>query len=116
MLFSIFMCVTTIFDTANIGWAHIVINALTGTKPFLTNLVHIVPAITAFGCWFVIMWGDPKGENASRGAMDNATGIALSYEVIRYFKENPDKIGLPDCCVNLPSEQGKQLKWEIIDA
>jgi hypothetical protein len=42
------------------------------------------------------MWGDPNGKNASRGAMDNATGIAISYEVLKYFKENPEK--MPENC------------------
>ena len=51
-----------------------------------------LPIICCIGCFFVIMWADPNPENASRGAMDNATGIALSYEVIKYFKENPDKM------------------------
>ncbi|MBQ6543736.1 MAG: M28 family peptidase, partial [Clostridia bacterium] len=52
----------------------------------------IIPFITALGSWFIIAWNDPDEDNASRGAMDNATGIALSYEVIKYFKENPDKM------------------------
>ncbi|MGN0568038.1 MAG: M28 family peptidase [Acutalibacteraceae bacterium] len=54
--------------------------------------MHFIPIITAIGCCFVIMWADPNPRNASRGAMDNATGCALSYEVIKYFKENPDKM------------------------
>ncbi len=58
----------------------------------LSKLLYIIPAITGFGCFFVSMWDDPDPENASKGAMDNATGIALSYEVLKYFKENPDKM------------------------
>ena len=54
--------------------------------------MHFIPIITAIGCCFVIMWADPNPRNASRGAMDNASGCALSYEVIKYFKENPDKM------------------------
>lgn len=50
------------------------------------------PIITAIGNAFLVMWLDPDPRNASRGAMDNATGCALSYEVIKYFKENPDKM------------------------
>lgn len=46
----------------------------------------------ALGSCFVIMWADPHGRNASRGAMDNATGCALSYAVTKYFAENPDKM------------------------
>lgn len=39
--------------------------------------------------------------------MDNATGIGLSYAVIKYFKENPDK--MPKNCrivdANIGSEE-----------
>lgn len=63
--------------------------------------------ITAIGSLFVVMWGDPNPRNASRGAMDNATGCALSYAVIKYFKENPDKMPkncrIVDC--NVGSEE-----------
>lgn len=63
----------------------------------IINLIFLFfPVIACVGCFFVVMWGDPHEENASRGAMDNATGIALSYEVLKYFKENPDK--LPPRC------------------
>lgn len=63
----------------------------------IINTIMLFAAIVCcFGCFFVIMWGDPNEENASRGAMDNATGIALSYEVLKYFKENPEK--LPPRC------------------
>ena len=54
--------------------------------------MHFIPVITAIGSCFLIMWADPDPRNASRGAMDNASGCALSYEVIKYFKENPDKM------------------------
>ena len=60
--------------------------------PVLEHIMTIAPIILAIGCFFVVMWNDPDEKNASRGAMDNATGIALSYEVIKYFKENPDKM------------------------
>lgn len=55
-------------------------------------LMYFFPLITAIGSCFVIMWNDPSEENASRGAMDNATGIGLGYAVTKYFKENPDKM------------------------
>ena len=51
-----------------------------------------LPAVTALGSCFVVAWNDRHNRNASRGAMDNATGIALSYEVTKYFKEHPDKM------------------------
>jgi len=56
------------------------------------TILFVLPAITAIGSSFVAMWNDKNEQNASRGAMDNATGIALSYEVLKYFKENPDKM------------------------
>ena len=45
--------------------------------------MHFIPIITAIGSMFVVMWADPNPRNASRGAMDNATGCALSYAVTR---------------------------------
>ncbi len=54
--------------------------------------LHFLPLVTAIGSMFVVMWGDPNPRNASKGAMDNATGCALSYAVTKYFKENPDKM------------------------
>lgn len=54
--------------------------------------MHFIPIVTAIGSAFVVMWGDPHGRNASRGAMDNATGIGLSYAVTKYFAENPEKM------------------------
>lgn len=58
--------------------------------------MYFLPAVTAIGSRFIVMWGDPNPRNASRGAMDNATGCALSYAVIKYYKENPDK--MPENC------------------
>lgn len=71
-------------------WAKEIINS-PSFKGFQFVLLFL-PIVTAIGSAFVAMWGDQHDENASRGAMDNATGIALSYAVIKYFKENPDKM------------------------
>lgn len=57
-----------------------------------TIALHFLPIVTALGSMLVVMWADPHEENASRGAMDNASGCALAYEVTKYFKENPDKM------------------------
>lgn len=75
---------------AGAAWAYIALNS-NSLQSFLF-VMHFLPLITAIGSCFVIMWGDPHEENASRGAMDNATGCALSYAVTKYFKENPDKM------------------------
>ena len=72
------------------SWAYIAASSDALNK--LIIALHFLPLITAIGSCFVIMWNDSDEENASKGAMDNATGCALSYAVIKYFKENPDKM------------------------
>ena len=105
MSIAIFMGVFTLFEAFSAPWTEAVAN--TKFYEIFMDILYIFPAVSAFGCWFVIMWGDPDGSNASRGAMDNATGIALSYEVLKYFKENPDK--MPKNCrivdLNVGSEE-----------
>ena len=54
--------------------------------------LYFLPVVLAIGCAFIIMWNDSDEKNASPGAMDNATGIALAYSVTKYFKDNPDKM------------------------
>ena len=54
--------------------------------------MHFLPVVTAIGCMFVVMWADPNPRNASRGAMDNATGCALSFAVTKYFHDHPEKM------------------------
>lgn len=54
--------------------------------------MHFLPVVTAIGCMFVVMWADPSPRNASRGAMDNATGCALSFAVTKYFHDHPEKM------------------------
>ncbi len=75
---------------ANAPWAYIAASSESLSR--LITVLHFLPVVTAIGSCFVIMWNDPDEETASRGAMDNATGCALSYAVIKYFKENPDKM------------------------
>ena len=54
--------------------------------------MHFLPVVTAIGCMCVVMWADPNPRNASRGAMDNATGCALSFAVTKYFHDHPEKM------------------------
>ncbi len=94
-LTSIFMAVVLgAYTLSGAEWAYNILNSQ-GYDVF-QNVMIFVPMVCAVGCCFVTMWADPDPRNASRGAMDNATGIALSYEVIKYFKENPEK--LPPRC------------------
>ncbi len=87
------------------SWAYIAASSDALNK--LIIALHFLPLLTAIGSCFVIMWNDSDEETASRGAMDNATGCALSYAVIKYFKENPDKMPkncrIVDC--NVGSEE-----------
>lgn len=74
----------------NAGWALSVIHSASFQN--FSIALHFIPVITAIGSMFVVMWGDPNPRVASKGAMDNATGCALSYEILKYYKENPDKM------------------------
>lgn len=104
-LTSIFMSVVYTGVYSGAQWANELVYTV-GFNRFLFAM-HFLPIDTAVGSFFVVMWGDPNPRNASRGAMDNATGCALSYEVIKYFKENPDKMPkncrIVDC--NIGSEE-----------
>lgn len=87
---SIFMAAFTFAGYFKAPWA--VNISYSPSFTYFLMAMHFIPLITAIGSFFVIMWADPDPANASRGAMDNATGCALSYEVIKYFKENPEKM------------------------
>ncbi len=63
--------------------------------------MHFLPVVTAIGCMFVVMWADPNPRNASRGAMDNATG--LCSQLCRYKK----------CFMIIPEKMPKNCR--IID-
>ena len=102
---SIFMSVIYSADLFNAAWAeHIIVS---NNFAIFRGIMHFLPIITGLGSMFVVAWGDPNERNASRGAMDNATGCALSYEVLKYYKEHPEK--LPEGCrvvaCNIGSEE-----------
>ena len=47
----------------------------------------------AIACSFLLtMYNEKTEEIASPGAMDNATGVSIAYQVVKYYKENPDKM------------------------
>lgn len=47
----------------------------------------------AIVCAFLLtMYNEKTEEIASPGAMDNATGVSIAYQVVKYYKENPDKM------------------------
>lgn len=91
-LTAVSLMMTILYSGYNFG-ADFAINTLSSESfSIFMYLMYFFPLITAIGSCFVIMWNDPDEKNASRGAMDNATGIGLSYAVTKYFKENPDKM------------------------
>ena len=87
---SIFMTVVNAGELFNAGWSNALLE-MKSTDMFI-KLMHFLPIITIIGSAFVAMWNDSDEETASKGAMDNASGCALSYAVIKYFKENPEKM------------------------
>ncbi|MBQ7688445.1 MAG: M28 family peptidase [Clostridia bacterium] len=102
---AIFMSIVYFASYCGAAWAMQILSAAAFTRFMLA--MHFIPAVTAIGSLFVIQWNDPHEENGSRGAMDNATGIALSYEITKYFTEHPEK--LPKNCrivdLNIGSEE-----------
>lgn len=46
--------------------------------------------------FLLTLYNEKNPRVASPGAMDNATGVAIAYETVKYFKENPDE--LPEGC------------------
>ncbi len=43
------------------------------------------------GSYMLTLYNEKNPRVASPGAMDNATGVAIAYETIKYFKENPEE-------------------------
>jgi len=54
--------------------------------------IGVLAPFLIVGAFFLTMYNERTEAMASPGAMDNATGIAIAYETIKYFKENPDKM------------------------
>lgn len=44
------------------------------------------------GSFLLTLYRERNPRAASPGAMDNATGIAIAFETVKYFAENPDKM------------------------
>lgn len=62
--------------------------------------VFASPALM-IGSYMLTLYNEKNPRVASPGAMDNATGVALAYEVVKYYKENPDKMPARCRIVNL---------------
>ena len=105
VLTSIFMAVVYAGDLFKADFAAAILSAAWFER--FRIALHFTPFVTAIASCFVIMWNDSHEENASRGAMDNASGCALSFELTKYFAEHPDK--MPKNCrivdLNIGSEE-----------
>ena len=87
-----------------LGMLYLTATAIAGTVLTLSGVIPyfnfnawrianaVLPVIFAPGIYMLTLWNSNDEEIASRGAMDNATGIAIAYETLKYFKENPDKM------------------------
>ncbi len=60
--------------------------------------LDILYYIVVFGCpvlmvgsYMLCLYNEKNPRVASPGAMDNATGVAIAYETIKYYKENPEE-------------------------
>lgn len=58
----------------------------------IEQIVLYTSPLTIVCAFFLTMYNEKTEEIASPGAMDNATGVSISYQVLKYFKENPDKM------------------------
>jgi len=90
MAVSIAMAIIYAGEYAGAAWA--IERIASGSFKNFQFAMHFIPIVTAVLSYFVVMWADPDPRNASRGAMDNSTGCALSFEVTKYFKEHPEKM------------------------
>ena len=124
-LLSIFAFVFMIYATALYAGSDIAFDTFGENMATFQLVMYFLTPVIAFLQFFLIMWADKDPETASRGAMDNASGIALSYAVTKYFHDNPDK--MPKRCriidLNVGSEEaglkgstafGKEHKGEDI--
>lgn len=68
--------------------------------------MRFVPIACIPGLFFVTMWCDKNKKTASPGAMDNLSGISINYQILKYFKENPDK--MPKNCRIIDGNLGSE--------
>lgn len=60
---------------------------------FVMSQIALYGSPVVIVCAFLLtMYNEKTEEIASPGAMDNATGVSIAYQVVKYYKENPDKM------------------------
>ncbi len=60
---------------------------------YVMSQIALYGSPVAIVCAFLLtMYNEKTEEIASPGAMDNATGVSIAYQVVKYYKENPDKM------------------------
>lgn len=58
----------------------------------IAQIVLYSSPVTIVCAFLLTMYNEKTEAIASPGAMDNATGVSIAYQVVKYFKENPDRM------------------------
>lgn len=58
----------------------------------LSQIILYSSPVTVVCAFLLTMYNEKTEAIASPGAMDNATGVSIAYQVLKYYKENPDKM------------------------
>ena len=58
----------------------------------LSQIVLYSSPVVIVCAFLLTMYNEKTEAIASPGAMDNATGVSIAYQVVKYYKENPDKM------------------------
>ena len=58
----------------------------------LSQIILYSSPVTIVCAFLLTMYNEKTEAIASPGAMDNATGVSIAYQVVKYYKENPDKM------------------------
>lgn len=83
-----FVLTVIILFTSN---AQAVVDCLQGYEYMMWIGIFSAPFLMV-GAFLLTLYRERNPRVASPGAMDNATGIALAYEIVKYYKENPDRM------------------------
>ncbi|HBW05061.1 MAG TPA: hypothetical protein DEF02_00485 [Clostridiales bacterium] len=58
----------------------------------LSQIILYSSPVAVVCAFLLTMYNEKTEAIASPGAMDNATGVSIAYQVLKYYKENPDKM------------------------
>ncbi len=100
-VFSILICIAVYIAFALVmcihyGEGETVSNATSAFYDYYFYSALYAMPFMILGAFLLTLYNEKNPRVASPGAMDNATGVAIAYEAVKYFKDNPDK--LPKGC------------------